>query len=52
MEPTDLTIELLKDIRDEGRRTNERIDQTNEKLVDSEIRTSTAITDSLAPFAS
>ena len=63
MAPTDLTIEILKGIRDEGRKTNERIDQTNERLeslsthvdqmrdelsrriVDSEIRTSTAIAD-------
>jgi hypothetical protein len=26
MEPTDLTIEILKDIRDETRKTNERVD--------------------------
>jgi chromosome segregation ATPase len=70
MEPTSLTIEILKDIRDEvhgvrdevrsvrqemGARidaTNTRIDGTNERLevlarrvVESEIRTSTAITD-------
>lgn len=63
MEPTNLTIEILKDIRDEARRmgdridqTNDRLDQTNERLetmreelsrriVESEIRTSTAITD-------
>lgn len=74
MEPTDLTIELLKEIRDEGRKTNGRIDETNSRLdgtnsrlealatetnsrldalreelsrriVESEIRTATAITD-------
>lgn len=74
MEPTDLTIELLKGIRDEGRKTNERIDGTNARLdalsetlsgrvdsltervdqmreelsrriVESEIRTATAIAD-------
>ena len=74
MKPTDLTIEILKGIRDEGRKTNERIDklnsdlttridQTNERLehmnsdlgaridhvgrcvVESEIRTATALTD-------
>lgn len=44
MEPTDLTIEILKGIReearktnDEVRRTNERIEQTNERL--GELRT-------------
>jgi predicted nucleic acid-binding Zn-ribbon protein len=63
MEPSDLTIEILKDIRDEVksvrdevRQTNVRLDQTNERLetglaevsrriVESEIRTSTAITE-------
>ena len=66
MEPTDITIEILKDIRDGVRQvsehlggridaTNERIDKTNDRLdamreelsrriVESEIRTSTAIT--------
>jgi hypothetical protein len=54
MEPSDLTIEILKDIRDEVRQTNARLDQTNERvetglaevsrrIVESEIRTSTAI---------
>jgi chromosome segregation ATPase len=32
MEPTDLTIEILKGIRDEIRQTNQRLDQTNEHL--------------------
>ena len=56
MEPTDLTIEILKDIRDEVRQTNVRLDETNERvetgladvsrrIVESEIRTSTAIAD-------
>ena len=77
MEPTDITIEILKDIRAEVRKTNGRLDQTNDRLdlangrldqmggkldqtneridtmreelsrriVESEIRTSTAITD-------
>jgi len=37
MDPTDLTIEILKDIRDEVRKTNERVDTTNERL--DELRT-------------
>lgn len=63
MEPTDLTIELLKGIRDEARLTNEgvtetnvRLDETNSRLdslrdelsrriVESEVRTATAITE-------
>lgn len=63
MKPINLTTEILKGIRDEGRKTNERIEQTNSNLeslsdhvdqmrdelsrriVESEIRTSTAITD-------
>lgn len=59
MDPTDLTIEILKDIRTEVRasgerleRLEQRLDGTNERLdtlarrvVESEIRTSTAITD-------
>jgi hypothetical protein len=32
MEPTDLTIEILRGIRDEVRSTNERLDETNERL--------------------
>ncbi len=32
MEPTDITIELLKSIRDEIRTTNERLDQTRSEL--------------------
>ena len=63
MKPTNLNTEILKGIREEGRKTNERIDVTNSKLnslenhvdqlrdelsrriVESEIRTSTAIAD-------
>jgi predicted nucleic acid-binding Zn-ribbon protein len=70
MDPSDLTIEILKDIRGEVRQTNARLDQTNARLdqtnarleltnervesgfadvsrriVESEIRTSTAIAD-------
>ncbi|MBI2378588.1 MAG: hypothetical protein HYV07_31605 [Deltaproteobacteria bacterium] len=56
MEPTDLTIQILTSIRDEIRTTNTRIDslrsETNERLdalgrrlVESEIRTATAITE-------
>lgn len=77
MKPINLTTEILKGIRDEARKTNERIEQTNERIeqtneridqtnsnleslsdhvdqmrdelsrriVESEIRTSTAITD-------
>jgi hypothetical protein len=54
--PTDLTIEILRSIRDEVKQTNTRIDSTNTRLdalreelsariVASEIRTATAITD-------
>jgi chromosome segregation ATPase len=32
MEPTDLTIEILKGIRDEAHKTNERLDRTNSRL--------------------
>jgi hypothetical protein len=32
MEPTDITIEILKDIRTEIRANGARIDQTNERL--------------------
>ncbi len=42
----ELTIEILKQIRDEGKRTNERLDTTNERLdrvVQEQIRHATAI---------
>ncbi len=32
MEPENLTLEVLKQIRDEGKKTNERIDETNVRL--------------------
>ena len=69
MEAENLTIEVLKEIREEGKKTNERLNETNEKLnetndkldqtnvridqmrdelsrriVESEMRTATAIT--------
>lgn len=69
MEPENLTLEVLKQIRDEGKKTNERIEETNERIevtngrlnetnarleqlrdelsrriVESEMRTATAIT--------
>lgn len=59
MEPTDLAIEILKDIRTQLGQMSERIDGTNERLdqandrldnltrrvVESEVRMATAITD-------
>ena len=56
MEPTDLTIEILKDIRAGIEKTNERVDLLREdtnagldllsrRIVESEVRTSTAIVD-------
>jgi hypothetical protein len=70
MEPTDITVQILTDIREQAKLTNERIQQTNKRLdrmsnsidgtnerldtvreelsrriVESEIRTSTAITE-------
>lgn len=70
MEPEDLTLEVLKQIRDDGKRNGERIDETNARLnetnacinvtnarleslrddlgrriVESELRTATAITE-------
>jgi chromosome segregation ATPase len=38
MEPTDLTIEILKSIRDEVRSTNSRLDTTNSRLEGLERR--------------
>ena len=50
MEPTDLTIEILKDIRDEARLTRGEVHQTNERLerlerrhTESEIRLATEV---------
>ena len=49
MEPTDVTIEILKDIRNEVRQTrtdlSEHIDGLSRRVVESEIRTATAIAD-------
>ncbi len=56
MGPTDVTLEILKDIRTEIRQTrqdlsvrldqsNERLDELSRRIVESEIRTSTAITE-------
>lgn len=53
---SDLTVRILSDIRDAVRETNTRldetrtelsarIDQTNTRIVESELRTATAITD-------
>ena len=55
-EPMSITVRILKEIRDEVRRTNERLDATKERLdamhaglsqriVESELRTATAITE-------
>jgi len=54
MEPTDVAVAILREIRDEIRQTNERldrtrnelsagIDQTNQRITESEMRTATAI---------
>ena len=50
--PVNLSTRILKEIRDEVRRTNERLDTTNERLdavaeriTESELRTATALTD-------
>ena len=59
MSPTEITIEILKSIRDEVRATNTRLDvmstrldaantrldETNACIVGSELRTASAITD-------
>ena len=49
LEPTDVTIEILKDIRNEVRQTrtdlSEHIDGLSRRVVESEIRTATAIAD-------
>ena len=50
MEPTDITIEILKDIRAEGRKTNEkldvlvgRVDRVDQRQVETELRLATEI---------
>jgi hypothetical protein len=49
MNPTDVTIEILKSIRDEVRETrtetNARLDNLSRRVVESEMRTATAIVD-------
>jgi len=52
MEPTDLTIEILKDIRQETRETKEeiralsgRMDRLHARMTETDIRTATAMTD-------
>ncbi len=49
MEPTDLTIEVLNGIRQEvhalREETGERLDTLTRRIVESEVRTSTAIAD-------
>jgi hypothetical protein len=49
MQPAEAAIEILKDIRDGVRRTNARLDDAHvslsRRIVDSEIRTATAIAD-------
>ena len=50
MEPTDITIEILKDIRqdmrglrEEARATNERLDRLEHRQVETEIRLATQL---------
>lgn len=38
MEPANLTLEVLKQIRDDGRRNGERIDETNARLNETNAR--------------
>jgi chromosome segregation ATPase len=49
MEPTDITIEILKSIREELRDTRtelkEGISTLSRRVVESEVRTATAVTD-------
>ena len=56
VKPRDVTVALLKDIRSELRTLNGRVDQTNtridtlrdelsHRIVESEVRTATALTD-------
>ncbi|HVU01298.1 MAG TPA: hypothetical protein VHE30_06085, partial [Polyangiaceae bacterium] len=55
-DPVNLTVRILREIRDEIRRTNDEIRKTNERvdamrtdlggrIVESELRTASAITD-------
>jgi hypothetical protein len=45
MESNEQTIEILKDIRDEVRRTNSRLDQTNARLYQTHERVETSLAD-------
>ena len=38
MAPENLTLEVLKQIRDEGKKTNERIEETNGRLNETNVR--------------
>ena len=44
-EPVNLSTRILKEIRDEVRRTNERLDAVAERITESELRTATALTE-------
>ena len=50
MEPTDLTIEVLKSIRDEVRTTNSRLDVTNSRLDTTNLRIEALRADTNARF--
>jgi len=43
MEPTDLTIQILTDIRDEGRKTNDRLERLERRQTETEVRLSTEL---------
>ncbi|MGO9836038.1 MAG: hypothetical protein ACLP1X_17685 [Polyangiaceae bacterium] len=43
MEPTDVTIEVLKGIRDEVRGTNARLDRVERRQADTEVRLATEL---------
>jgi hypothetical protein len=43
MQPSDLTIEILRGIRDEVRQTNARLDQTNARLDQTNARPATGV---------
>jgi septal ring factor EnvC (AmiA/AmiB activator) len=43
MDPTELTIEVLKSIRDELRGTNTRLDRVERRQADTEVRLATEI---------
>ncbi|HEY1691485.1 MAG TPA: hypothetical protein VGG39_04965 [Polyangiaceae bacterium] len=43
MEPTDLTIEILKGIREEAHKTNERLDDLRDRQTATEVRLATEL---------